>query len=71
MNWEKVVANLREQSNYYTQQARRYGTMSGYGSLVDQYRQSADVASIMASALSAGLDTIADEQLTKGERDVR
>jgi hypothetical protein len=56
MDWSKVIANLREQTSFYAKRANELGQQSGNYELVKQYRNSADVASILASALSAGLD---------------
>lgn len=55
MDWNKVIANLREQSNFYTDQANKYSQMSGHYDMVKEMRASANIASSLASALSAGL----------------
>ena len=55
MNWEKAIANLREQSNYYAGQANEASMKSGHYDYVKEMRASANTASILASALSAGL----------------
>jgi hypothetical protein len=55
MDWEKVVANLREQTRFYTEQANNSSMKSGYYDYVKQMRMAADVASVLLSALSAGL----------------
>lgn len=57
MDWNKVIANLREQTNYYTKRAHEAETQSVHHELVKQYRASADVASILASAFTAGMQS--------------
>lgn len=55
MDWEKVIANLRSQTNFYTEKANECAMHSAYHEPAREYRQSANVASILASALAAGL----------------
>jgi hypothetical protein len=55
MDWEKVTANLREQTKYYAEQANQASMQSGNYDRVKQMRIAADVASILLSALYAGL----------------
>lgn len=55
MDWEKVVANLREQTKYYAEQANKSSMQSGHYDHVKQMRMAADVASLLLSALYAGL----------------
>lgn len=55
MDWEKVIANLREQTKFYTEQANKASMQSGHYDTVRQMRTAADVASILLSALYAGL----------------
>lgn len=55
MDWEKVVENLREQTKFYHAKAKEWSQRSGYHERVKQYEISADIASILASALSAGI----------------
>lgn len=62
MDWEKVIANLREQSNYYAKKANEVSFQAGQYDLVEEMRASSNIASILASALTAGLK----EPLDKG-----
>lgn len=55
MDWEKVIANLREQQKYYTEQANGFSSQSGHYDMVKEMRASANIASILASALASGL----------------
>lgn len=55
MDWEKVIANLREQQKYYTEQANGFSSKSGHYDMVKEMRASANIASILASALTSGL----------------
>lgn len=55
MDWQKVIDNLREQSNYYAKRANEFGGLSGHYDSVKEMRASANVASILASALYSGL----------------
>ena len=57
MDWSKVIENLREQSKYYANQANEWSSKSGHYDSVKEMRASANTASILASALSAGLKT--------------
>jgi len=54
MDWDKVIANLRSQTKFYHERANFMRGQSGYYETVKQYEQSADMASILASALAAG-----------------
>jgi hypothetical protein len=56
MDWQKVIDNLRSQTTFYTEQADKYGCISGYEQKAREMRTSANVASILASALYAGID---------------
>lgn len=55
MDWDKVIENLRAQTKYYADQANAASQQSGMYDRVKQMRASADMASILASALSAGV----------------
>jgi hypothetical protein len=55
MDWDKVIANLRAQTVYYTEQANKMSMHSGHYDTVKQMRMAADVSSILLSALNAGL----------------
>lgn len=56
MDWQKVVENLNAQQAYYTKRANEDAMKSGFESTVAQFRRSADIASILASAFRAGID---------------
>lgn len=62
MDWTKVIANLRAQTDFYTKQVHHWETMSGYHERAKEYRESANIASILASALRAGME---DDPSTK------
>jgi hypothetical protein len=55
MDWDKVVENLREQTKFYADQANKASMQSGHYDRVKEMRLAADVASILLSALHAGL----------------
>lgn len=55
IDWDKVISNLREQTNFYTEQANAFSSKSGHYDMVKEMRASANIASILASALTAGI----------------
>ena len=54
MDWDKVIENLREQTNFYTKQANDASMRSGHYDLVKEWRSIANITSSLASALAAG-----------------
>lgn len=58
MDWEKVIKNLRDQSNYCVEQANKYSQISGHDELVKEMRASANTASILANAFTAGIPDV-------------
>jgi hypothetical protein len=55
MDWDKVIENLKQQSNWNIEQANKHAQMSGYEALTRQYRLKADIASMLSSAFHAGV----------------
>jgi hypothetical protein len=55
MDWDKVIQNLRDQTTFYTNRANEYASRSGYYEMAKEMRASANTASILCSALFAGL----------------
>lgn len=56
MDWGKLLENLRAQTEFYARRANELAGQSGnYEGAAKEYRINANIASILASAVAAGI----------------